>query len=126
MKESINPFTIFIVIRKIGATSLALIFYIKEKDMEIVNNKVDSMLKEFEVPFKEAAEKNKKLNEELDEKVRALMDEHDKNEDVVRFVKLKDFADYIALTVSMPLKEETKEEIIEELMKECEINGTEV
>lgn len=94
--------------------------------MEIVNNKVDSMLKEFEVPFKEAAEKNKKLNEELDEKVRALMDEHDKNEDVVRFVKLKDFADYIALTVSMPLKEETKEKIIEELMKECEINGTKV
>lgn len=94
--------------------------------MEIVNNKVDSMLKEFEKPFKEAAEKNKKLNEELDEKVRALMDEHDKNKDVVRFVKLKDFADYIALTVSMPLKEETKEKIIEELMKECEINGTKV
>lgn len=87
---------------------------------KIVNDKIDGLLKRMEGMFKEAAEKNREKNEELDKKVRALMDKHDKTKEVERYVKIKDLADYIALTISMPLKEETKEEVIEEIVKECE------
>lgn len=90
---------------------------------KILNDKVDELLVEMEKIFKESAEKQKPLQEELDNKVRALMDEYDSNEDIVRFEKIKAQADYIALTLSMPLAEETKEKIIEELVKGCEENG---
>ena len=90
---------------------------------KIINDKVDSMLVRMEGIFKEAVEANKVCQEELDKKVKALIDEHDEKEEVKRYVKVKDLSDFIALAISMPLKESTKEEIIEELVGEIENGG---
>lgn len=87
---------------------------------KIINEKVDSMLKEIEEIFKKAVEGNKACNEELDKKVKVLVDEHDKKKEVVKYQKVKDLTDFIALAISMPIKEEIKEEIIKELLEECE------
>ena len=92
-------------------------------DEKIINDKVDELLKEMEVHFKGAVEKERPLQNELDEKVKKLMDEFDEKEEVIRFQKVKDFSDYIALTISMPFPEELKERIIEALVKECEEDG---
>lgn len=92
---------------------------------KIINEKVDSLLVEMERIFKEAVEKNRECQEELDKKVKALVDEHDEKEEVKRYVKVKDLADFIALAISMPLEDRLKEEIIEELVKECGKDGTE-
>lgn len=89
-------------------------------DEKIINDRVDELLKRMEVHFKEAVEAERPLQNDLDEAVKMLMDEFDKNEEVIRFQKVKDFSDYIALTISMPLPEELKEKIIEALVKECE------
>ena len=75
--------------------------------------------------FKEAVEAHKPLQDELNEKVKSLMNEFDLREETKRFQQVKDFSDYIALTISMPLSEGVKEKIIEELIKECEGSGTE-
>ena len=90
---------------------------------KIINEKVDNLLVEMEGYFKEAVEKNKVAQDELDKKVKALIDEHDAKEEVARFTKVKDLSDYLALTISMPLEEETKEKVIEELVKECRDGG---
>ena len=90
---------------------------------KIINDKVDSMLVRMEGIFKEAVEANKVCQEELDKKVKALIDEHDEKEEVKRYVKVKDLSEFIALAISMPLKESTKEEIIEELVGEIENGG---
>ena len=90
---------------------------------KIINDKVDELLKSMEERFKEAVEKNREAQEELDKKVKVLIDEHDAKEEVKEFVKIKDISDYIALTISMPLEEETKERVIEELV--VGIDGTE-
>lgn len=87
---------------------------------KIINDNVDSLLVKMEGYFKEAVEKHKPLQDELNDKVKGLMDEFDDREETKRFQMVKDFSDYIALTISMPLSEETKERIIEELIKECE------
>lgn len=92
---------------------------------KIINDKVDGLLTKMEVYFKEAVEKHKPLQDELNDKVKALMDEFDEKEETKRFQMVKDFSDYIALTISMPISEGTKERIIEELIKECEENGNE-
>ena len=92
---------------------------------KIINDNVDNLLTKMEVYFKEAVEKHKPLQDELNEKVKKLMDEFDGKEETKRFQQVKDFSDYIALTISMPLSEEVKERIIEELIKECEGSGTE-
>jgi chromosome condensin MukBEF ATPase and DNA-binding subunit MukB len=92
---------------------------------KIINDKVDGLLTKMEVYFKEAVEKHKPLQDELNDKVKALMDEFDEREETKRFQMVKDFSDYIALTISMPISEGTKERIIEELIKECEENGKE-
>lgn len=95
----------------------------KDKSMEnekIINDKVDELLVKMEGYFKEAVENHKPLQDKLNDKVKALMDEFDGKEETKRFQQVKDFSDYIALTISMPLTEETKERIIEELVKECE------
>ena len=89
----------------------------------IINQKVDALLVKMESKFKEAVEKNKKAQEELDSKVKVLIDEHDAKEEVKEYVKVKDLSDYIALTISMPLSEGLKEEVIEEIVKECEDGG---
>lgn len=91
--------------------------------MKIINDKVDELLKEMEVHFKGAVEAERPLQSELDEKVKKLMDEFDAKEEVQRFTKVKDISDYIALTISMPLPEKVKEEVIEALVKECEEDG---
>lgn len=91
---------------------------------KIINDKVDKLLKRMEKEFKKAANENKKLNEELDQKVKKLIEEHDSKAEVKRYVEVKDLADYIALTISMPIKEGTKERVIEEIVEECEKNGT--
>lgn len=84
---------------------------------KIINDKVDSMLVKMEGIFKEAVEANKVCQDELDKKVKALIDKHDAKEAVKRYVKVKDLSDYIALTLSMPLEESTKEKIVEELVE---------
>lgn len=84
---------------------------------KIINEKVDNMLVEMEKKYKEAVEAHRPLQEELDKKVKALMDEFDKREETERFEKVKAMADYLALTINMPLKDETKERVIEELVK---------
>lgn len=89
----------------------------------IINEKIDGLLTKMEEHFKGAIEAHKPLQEKLDKDVRALMDEFDAKEETKRYEKIKALSDYIALTISMPLKEETKEEIIEEI--EGEINGGE-
>jgi hypothetical protein len=91
--------------------------------MEIINEKVDKLLVEMEGYFKEAVERNSEAQKELDERVKVLIDEHDKKEEVQRFIKVKDLSDYLALTLSMPLKEETKEKIVEEIVEGCRENG---
>lgn len=88
----------------------------------IINDKVDGLLVEMEKHFKKAVEAHKPIQDELNEKVKALMDEFDEREETKEFQKVKDFSDYIALTISMPLEDETKERIIEELVRRCE-NG---
>ena len=97
----------------------------KDTSMEekIINDNVDELLVRMEGHFKEAVEAHKPLQDKLNEEVKKLMDEFDKKEETKRFQKVKDFSDYIALTISMPLEEETKERIIEELVKECEKDG---
>lgn len=90
---------------------------------EIINKNVDNLLVEMEGIFKEAVEKNKVAQDELDGKVKALIDEHDAKEEVKTFTKVKDLSDYMALTISMPLEDSTKEEIIEQLVKECRNGG---
>lgn len=85
----------------------------------IINEKVDALLVEMEGYFKEAVERNSEAQKELDEKVKVLIDEHDGKEEVKRFVKVKDLSDYLALTLSMPLQEETKERIVEEIVEGC-------
>ena len=103
---------------------MSLFLYVKGTDMEkIINEKVDSLLVKMEGIFKEAVEANRVCQEELDKKVKALIDEHDEKEEVKRYVKVKDLSDYIALTISMPLKDETNEVIIEELVGEIEDGG---
>ena len=92
---------------------------------KIINDNVDSLLTKMEGYFKEAVEAHKPLQDELNEKVKSLMNEFDEREETKRFQQVKDFSDYIALTISMPLSEEVKERIIEELIKECEGSGTE-
>ncbi len=88
--------------------------------MEIINDNVDKLLSRMEVHFKEAVEKHKPLQDELNEKVKGLMNEFDDKEETKRFQQVKDFSDYIALTISMPLEESTKEKIIEELVSICD------
>ena len=90
---------------------------------KIINDNVDKLLTQMEVYFKDAVEKHKPLQDELNEKVKSLMDEFDKKEETKRFQEVKDFSDFIALALSMPLSEEIKEKIIEELVKVCEENG---
>lgn len=90
---------------------------------KIINDKVDSLLVKMEGYFKEAVENNRVCQEELDKKVKELIKENDAKEAVKRFTKVKDLSDYLALTISMPLKDETKEQIIEEIVKECEDNA---
>ena len=84
---------------------------------KIINERVDGLLVEMEKEYKEAVEAHRPLQEELDNEVKKLMDEFDKREETKRFEKVKAMADYIALTVKMPLTEETKEKVIEELVK---------
>ena len=86
----------------------------------IINEKVDNMLKELEIHFKESVEGKKPIQGELDAKVKGLMDEYDEREEVKKFESVKAIVDYITLTLSMPLSDEIKEEIIERLVKECE------
>lgn len=93
---------------------------------KIINDKVDKLLSEMEVYFKEAVEGNKPLQEELNAEVKKLMDAFDEREEVRRFQEVKDISDYIALTIGMPLKEGTKERIIEELVEEVKRNGKSV
>ena len=90
---------------------------------KIINDNVDKLLTKMEVYFKDAVEKHKPLQDELNEKVKSLMDEFDLKEETKRFQEVKDFSDFIALALSMPLSEEIKEKIIEELVKVCEENG---
>ena len=111
-------------VETVRGKTLAVFFYGGTSSMEkIINEKVDNLLVEMEGYFKEAVEKNKVAQDELDKKVKALIDEHDAKEEVVRFTKVKDLSDYMALTISMPLEEETKEKVIEELVKECRDGG---
>lgn len=91
-------------------------------DEVIINDNVDNLLVKMEGYFKEAVDGQKPLQEELNKKVEELMKEYDAKEEIVRFEKMKALADYIALTVSMPLSDETKEKVIEELVKGCEEN----
>jgi len=90
---------------------------------KIVNDKVDELLSKMEVYFKEAVEAHKPLQDKLNDEVKALMDEFDLRSETIRYQKVKDLSDYIALTISMPLTEELKERIIEELVKECGENA---
>lgn len=90
---------------------------------KIVNDKVDKLLEKMEVYFKEAVEAHKPLQDKLNDEVKALMDEFDLRAETLRYQKVKDLSDYIALTISMPLSEELKERIIEELVKECGENA---
>ena len=71
-------------------------------DEKIMNDKVDGLLKEMEVYFKRAVEAERPLQQKLDEEVKKLMDEFDEKEETKRFQEVKDFSDYIALSLSMP------------------------
>lgn len=84
---------------------------------KIINDKVDKLLSEMEAYFKDAVEAHKPLQDELNDKVKALMDEFDAKKETIRYEQVKSLSDYIALTISMPLTEEIKEKIIEELVK---------
>lgn len=86
----------------------------------VINEHVDSLLSKMEVIFKDAVEGNKPLQEELNAEVKKLMDAYDEKDDVKKFESVKAIVDYITLTLSMPLTDETKEKVIEELTKECE------
>lgn len=90
---------------------------------KIINDKVDGLLVKMEGYFKEAVENHKPLQDELNNKVKELMAEFDEKDETKRYEAVKAFADYIALTVSMPIPEELKEAIIEALVKECEKDG---
>ncbi len=90
---------------------------------KIINDRVDSLLVRIEGYFKEAVEKNKECQDELDGKVKALIDEHDEKEEVKKFVKVKDLVDFITLALSMPLEDSTKERIVEEIVRDIE-DGT--
>jgi hypothetical protein len=85
-------------------------------EVKIINDRVDELLTEMEGYFKEAVEAHKPLQGKLNEDVKKLMDEFDSKEETIRFEKIKSLSDYIALTISMPLEESTKEKIIEELV----------
>ena len=84
---------------------------------KIINERVDELLVEMEKEYKEAVEAHRPLQEKLDNEVKKLMNEFDEKEETKRFEKVKAMADYIALTVNMPLTDETKEKVIEELVK---------
>lgn len=86
----------------------------------VINERVDSMLTKMEKFFKEAVEGKNPLQEELNAKVKELMDAYDEKDEVKKFESVKAIVDYITLTLSMPLLDETKEKVIEELTKECE------
>ena len=90
-----------------------------EEDI-VINENVDSLLSKMEVFFKESVEGKNPLQEELNAKVKELMDAYDEKDEVKKFESVKAIVDYITLTLSMPLTDETKERIIEELVKECE------
>lgn len=90
---------------------------------KIINDKVDGLLTKMEVYFKEAVEAHKPLQDKLNDDVKALMDEFDAAEETKRYEQVKAYSDYIALTISMPLSEELKERIIEELIEGCGRNG---
>lgn len=91
----------------------------KAMEEKIINDNVDELLKKMEGYFKEAVEAHKPLQDKLNEDVKALMDEFDSKAETIRFEQIKSLSDYIALTISMPLSEETKEKIIEELVERC-------
>lgn len=91
-------------------------------EAKIINERVDELLKKMEKTFKEAVEAQRPLQKELDEKVTALMNEYDEKEEIKGLEKVKAKADYIALTISMPLSDSTKEKIIEEIVEGCEEN----
>lgn len=93
--------------------------------MKIINDKVDSLLVKMEGMFKEAVEAHKPLQDELNDKVKGLMDDFDGRDETKRYEKVKAMADYITLTINMPLSDELKEEIIGKLVEECERNGDE-
>ena len=84
---------------------------------KIINENVDNLLVEMEKIYKDAVEAHKPLQDELNKKVEELMHEFDEKEETKTFEKVKAKTDFIALTISMPLKDETKERIIEELVK---------
>lgn len=86
----------------------------------VINENVDNLLKKLEVLFTESVEGKKPLQGELDAKVKELMDAYDEKEEVKKFENVKAIVDYITLTLSMPLGDELKEEIVEKLVKECE------
>lgn len=90
---------------------------------KIINDKVDGLLTKMEVYFKEAVEAHKPLQDKLNDDVKKLMDEFDAAEETVRYEQVKAYSDFIALTISMPLSEELKERIIEELIEGCGRNG---
>lgn len=96
-----------------------------EEKEKIINDKVDELLVKMEGYFKEAVENHRPLQDGLNDKVKELMAEFDAKEETKRYEMVKSFADYIALTVGMPLPEEIKEAIIEALVKECEKDGDE-
>lgn len=105
-----------------------VLFLIHERmsDMEeemIMNERVDGLLREIEAEYKKAVEEHKPLQEGLDKEVKKLVDEFDSKEETKRYEKMKALADYIALTINMPLEDGTKEKVIEELVKECKGNG---
>lgn len=89
------------------------------EEEKIINDKVDELLVEMEGMFKEAVEAHKPLQDKLNEDVKALMNEFDEREETKRFEKIKSLSDYIALTISMPIEESTKEKIIEEIVRGC-------
>ena len=93
---------------------------------KIINDNVDGLLREMEVYFKRAVEGHKPLQEKLDQEVKNLMDEFDDQEETKRFQEVKDFSDYIALSLSMPLPEELKEKIIETLVNKCKESDKDV
>ena len=84
---------------------------------KIINDKVDELLSKMEVYFKDAVEAHKPLQDKLNDDVKALMDEFDKKKETIKYEQVKAFSDFIALTISMPLTEDVKEKIIEELVK---------
>ena len=57
--------------------------------------------------------------DELNDKVKALMDEFDLKKETIRYEQIKSFADFIALSMSMPLPEELKEDIIKTLVEKA-------